>query len=333
MISVVIPTRNRPVSLARTLAALDRQQRVPDEVIVVDAGDEPLPDALRTAYPELRIAFVRAQPGVCAQRNLGIRRAAGDHILLCDDDIEPPPDYLRRLEQYLADNPAAGVVSGTLCEPGTARGFVAPSVRHVMFAFVFQLSVWADIHALRSHFLLAPLLRWYARRGNTWSTAGWPLITQVRGATVHTATYGLGAALVRRDWLLASPFDERLGAHGIGDNYGVALRFPGALPIVVLTDLFVLHHREPANRPAAADAFYQRALALDYFMRTSGRFPRSGSVWLAWSLVGKGIIAGVQGDRAMLRSIARAFRAVVRRRNPLLDEAAAAQTLRAMAAS
>ena len=334
MISVVIPTRNRPASLARTLAALARQRPVPDEVIIVDASDTPLPDSLCAAYPGLTISLFRAQAGVCTQRNAGIRRAIGDSILLCDDDIEPPADYLRRLEEFLRENPAAGAVSGTICEPGIARGFATPSIRHVLFAFVFQLSVWADTAALPSGIVLAPIRRWYARRGNTWSAAGWPLITQTRSAVVHTATYGLGAALVRRDWLLASPFDERLGTHGIGDNFGVALHFPAALPIAVLADVFVTHHRAEENRLNAAETFHQRVLALDYFVRTSGRFPRSSTAWLAWSLVGKAIIAVSQRDRRMLRSITRVLRVVVSGVNPLLeDRVEAASTLRAAATS
>ncbi|HEX6939823.1 MAG TPA: glycosyltransferase [Longimicrobiales bacterium] len=367
-ISVVIPTRNRAAHLERALDALARQVWLPDEVVVVDASDEPersgdlpvgvarvaaspacdgdaraggiapgrraagagaAPDASaprRGAARPFPVVRLRSRPGVCAQRNEGIRRATGTHVLLCDDDIELPPEYLRRLGEYVAAHPEAGAVTGVVCERdasgGFPRGFAAPSFRHLLFAFTFQLTVWADVEAADGNVLTAlplwALKRWYRRRGNTWTVAGWPLVTQVRGGAVRTATFGLGAALVRRDWLLASPYDERFDPHGIGDNYGVALGFPGERPITVLTDVYALHHRAPENRLDTAESYYRRVLALDYFLRASGRFSTWSIVALAWSLLGKAVIAAARRQADLLRQTIRALAVVVSGRNPLL---------------
>jgi glycosyltransferase involved in cell wall biosynthesis len=326
-VSVVVPTRNRPASLSRLLGALARQTRRPDEVIVVDASDDPASaEALARSHPGLAITTLAMAPGVCAQRNAGIRRATGSHVLICDDDIEPPPEYLASLTSYVRDHLDAGAVSGVLREAeGEGRfstGLPVPSLRHLCFAWLFQLTVWADVEAARAGPLgrapLAALRRWYRGRGNTWSLAGWPLVTQRDRTILHTATYGLGASLVRRDWLLASPFDERLGAHGIGDNYGVALGFPGAAPVAVLLDLPVLHHRERENRPTGADVFFRRALALDYFLRTSPRFRPSARLWLAWSLLGQALVFAARGPRDRLPRALRAAAMVLSGSNPLL---------------
>src|SRR5262245_59486804 len=86
-ISVVIPTRNRPASLARTVAALRAQTCPPDELIIVDASDSPVePDAASDPTVSFPVLRLRTPPGVCHQRNVGIQRASGTHILLCDDD-------------------------------------------------------------------------------------------------------------------------------------------------------------------------------------------------------------------------------------------------------
>lgn len=327
-VSVVIPTRNRPESLARTLGALERQERLPDEVVVVDASDRPADeDALISAHPALPIILLHAPAGVCSQRNSGIRRGRGSHVLLCDDDIEPPPGYILALLDYLNDHPAAGAVTGLVCEPdGSGEApleFSAPRVRSLLFAFIFQITVWGDTEAATGSRLtalpLSLLKRWYRHRGNTWSAAGWPLVTQVRRPVFHTSIYGLGAALVRRDWLLASPYDERLGTHGIGDNYGVALGFPGASPIAVLADQHVVHHRAAANRLEQTEAYFRRVLALDYFMRTSGRFSRLNTLWLVWSLLGNVARFALQRRRALLGRCFRALALVVTGRNPLLS--------------
>lgn len=288
IVSVVIPTRNRPASLARTLDALARQTRPVYEIVIVDSSDQPLEEAALHASNPARppLVCLRSRPGLCAQRNIGIRQATGSHVLLCDDDIEPPPEYIARLIAYLAENPTEGAATGLIREAdgagGFSRGFARPSFRHLAFAFLFQHTVWADVDGAEAGRLgalpLRALARWYRRRGNTWTAAGWPLVTQVSNSVLHTATYGLGAALVRRSWLLNSPYDERLGTHGIGDNYGVALGFPGEHPIAVLVDLPILHHRAAANRLDPADAYLHRVLALDYFLRTSGRLDRKSVV-------------------------------------------------------
>ncbi|HXH83780.1 MAG TPA: glycosyltransferase [Candidatus Tectomicrobia bacterium] len=330
-VSVVIATRNRVASLRRLLRALARQECLPDEVVIVDASDRPLDEhGLRAdcgAVPT--VVYRHVHPGVCAQRNLGIRTARGRYVLLCDDDVEPPPEYLARLVAYLEAHPSEGAASGLICEAdgraGFRTAFGAPSFRHLAFAFLFQLSVWADVEAARAGALgalpLRALRRWYRWRGNRWTAAGWPLVTQVRTPVIRTATYGLGAALVRRGWLLASPFDEKLGPHGVGDNYGVALGFPEGSGIAVLGDLRIAHHRAPENRLPPADAAYQRALALDYFIRTSGRFSRWNTAWLAWSLVGKAAVAAFRRDRHLFRRTLAALHIVVTGRNPLLGPA------------
>src|SRR5690348_9823919 len=111
-VSVVIPTRNRPASLHRLLTALTAQVRRPEEVIIADASDTPLDgSALALAYPRLKLSCFHMKPSLCAQRNHGIRRAMGSHVLLCDDDIEPGPRYLERLVEYVAAHPEAGAVS------------------------------------------------------------------------------------------------------------------------------------------------------------------------------------------------------------------------------
>lgn len=325
-ISVVIPTRNRPTSLSRVLQALSVQQRLPDEVIVVDASDHPLDvEHLRRQYPQLRLTMLRMAPSVCVQRNTAVRRAVGTHILLCDDDIEPPPEYLRHLTAFLKQHPTTGALTGVVVEPGDGEpvaGFPTPSFRHLLLAWVFQRTVWGDVEGTRATWLtglpLRLLKRWYRRRGNTWSLAGWPLVTQVRAPAVRTAVYALGAALVRRDWLLASPYDERLDAHGIGDNYGVALQFPHPGGVVVLTDLRVQHHRDAANRLDATCSYYRRILALHYFLKTLPQFSGVNVGFLAWSLLGNALAFALRRNQSGLAATLRALWVVATGRNPLL---------------
>ena len=87
-VSIVIPTAERPHVLLECAASLRRQQ-VPEavELVVVDAGTAAPVDAeaLRRAWPNSRrIAYPRKN--AAAQRNEGIRQAAGEILCFLDDD-------------------------------------------------------------------------------------------------------------------------------------------------------------------------------------------------------------------------------------------------------
>jgi len=93
--------------------------------------------------------------------------------------------------------------------------------------------------------------------------------------------YSLGASLVKKEWLLQSPFDEVLDRYGIGENYGVIAGFPTS-SIHVLNNTFVCHHQEPANRLQKPLQYYRRVLALDYFIHSKKNLQWLKRRWLLW---------------------------------------------------
>ena len=113
-ISVVVPTLNRVEDLRRCLAALDRQTRQADRIVVVvhdgDAATQEALAAWRHRRPEVSATTVRAR-GLPAALNAGLDAAAGDVICFTDDDAEPWPDWLARIEAHYGD-PSVGAVGG-----------------------------------------------------------------------------------------------------------------------------------------------------------------------------------------------------------------------------
>lgn len=324
-VSVVIPTRNRVESLTRLLGSLGSQTHPLREVLIVDASDSPLQfPPLRAQFPRLNIRLLHSKPSACVQRNLGIRAAASEYIFLCDDDIEVPPDYVDLLAEHFRGNPDVGAASGLVMEPGNDGvfndGFHRISLASLLSNFVFQHTVWADLSTLRSDLpvslILSCLRRFYKWRGNAFTLAGWPLLTQVQNPVFRTAIYGLGGSIIRREWLLRSPYDEILEEHGIGDNYGVALGFPGAQPIGVLMHAPVFHHKVHDNRLPAHESYLRRVLALHYFMMKSPRFSGVNRALLLWSLVGHLLGSMRHKDAMMLRSCTRAILLLASGRNP-----------------
>jgi hypothetical protein len=327
-VSVVIPTRNRRNHLLRLLSLLAQQTCPPSEIIIVDASDQPLQeDDLPPRGQVGSIQIIPSRAHVCLQRNTGIRLARFPLVFLCDDDLEPPPDYIRRLLHIIDNEPDLGAVTGLVVEPETTggldTGFHRISAAGLFWSFIFQLGVWADLGSTSPRFpgmiVWRALSPYYQRLGNGLTLAGWPVLTQVKSPMFHTAVYGLGASIVRREWLLRSPYEERLDTHGIGDNYGVALGFPGDMPIGVVTDLPIIHRKTLESRLSAGDTYLRRILALHFFLCTHPRFTAVNRAFLAWSLMGH-LLSSFAGVRPELRSqIIRALRIVITGRNPYLE--------------
>ncbi len=91
-VSAVIVTHNRPALLANCLAALARQHRRADAVIVVDnASDLPLP-LMHLHCPKAQVLQLVANQGPAAGFAAGIRAALAQgatHVWLMDDDGAP----------------------------------------------------------------------------------------------------------------------------------------------------------------------------------------------------------------------------------------------------
>ncbi len=91
LLTVIIPTRDRPTQLAATLAAVLAQPEVACEAIVVDDGS--LPPVTTTSVVRL---FRQEPRGPAAARNLAIQHARGERVLLLGDDTPPAPGALSR---------------------------------------------------------------------------------------------------------------------------------------------------------------------------------------------------------------------------------------------
>src|SRR3954471_23205116 len=97
--AVIVPTRNRPQSLARCLAALARQEGVAGlEVVVVDDGSlEREQVAVVVSGTDARLIRSERPHGPAAARNRGVKATDAPVLLFTDDDCEPAEDWAARL--------------------------------------------------------------------------------------------------------------------------------------------------------------------------------------------------------------------------------------------
>jgi len=113
--AVIICTYKRPDDLARCLAALTKQTRQPDEVIIVvretDALTLNFVNARGTHRLPLRVATV-AEPGLVAARVSGLSICSTDLVSFIDDDTIPYPDWLQRVFEHFRHDPQLGGLCG-----------------------------------------------------------------------------------------------------------------------------------------------------------------------------------------------------------------------------
>lgn len=113
-LSVVLPTYGRPDDLDRCLQGLERQERMPDEVVLVLIQEDEATHAFLEKWkhwPLLKIV-VSAQKGQVAQLNLGLENSTGDVVAITDDDAVPQPSWLARIEAHFLQHADLGGVGG-----------------------------------------------------------------------------------------------------------------------------------------------------------------------------------------------------------------------------
>jgi glycosyltransferase involved in cell wall biosynthesis len=120
-LSVALVTRNRPESLARTLASLRAQAVQPWEVVVSDDSDDQHIGAVQSVAAA---NDCRYQPGphrgLYANRNHVALACRGTHIRTMDDDHEFPPDHIRECVAAIENDAHAVWIIGEFL-PNQAR--------------------------------------------------------------------------------------------------------------------------------------------------------------------------------------------------------------------
>lgn len=108
LLSIVIPTRNRPSLLARSLRSVLAQNFTDCETVVVDDGSCPLLTLDESVLGQGCITLLRhlRNRGVSAARNSGIAAARGEWVLFLDDDDELLPRSLEAIAARLSNLPA-----------------------------------------------------------------------------------------------------------------------------------------------------------------------------------------------------------------------------------
>ncbi len=127
-VSVVIPSRDRPLALRRCLASIGRQGALPLDLVVVDDGGR-VPEGVTAVADEFDARIVRLEGlGPAAARNAGVAAARGEIVLLLDDDCVVAPGWAEKLFEEVATGDRV-VAAGSVRTPADANVWLRASER------------------------------------------------------------------------------------------------------------------------------------------------------------------------------------------------------------
>ncbi len=116
--SVLICTYNRPELLRTALdALLRRTDEKPDQVVVVNGGDEHTDQVVAefADCPGVAVTLIKTvNKNLAASRNVGIPHCTGAIVAMSDDDAEVFPDWVTQIKRIHAEHPEAGAVGGAI---------------------------------------------------------------------------------------------------------------------------------------------------------------------------------------------------------------------------
>lgn len=149
MLSVVIPTFDRVVSLTNALDSLLLQLPLGSEVIVVDDGSSDSTVAKCTEMVPifghkgvvLRLIQLPHTGNVSGVRNAGAKQAAGDVLLFMDSDVQLDVGFLRQTLMFLTSQDSAGCVGGLVFDGAETSKVYSSGVRfsgqlsRILYAF------------------------------------------------------------------------------------------------------------------------------------------------------------------------------------------------------
>ncbi|RUM99571.1 glycosyltransferase [Pseudaminobacter arsenicus] len=123
-LAIGIATTGRRDILQAVLPYLAAQTRAPDAIVICVAADTDI-DKSTVLRLDLPIRIIKAERGLCRQRNAIISSVPdADVLLFLDDDFLLTPNYLMEVERVFLDAPDVVVCTGTV----EADGITGPGI-------------------------------------------------------------------------------------------------------------------------------------------------------------------------------------------------------------
>lgn len=127
--SVLICTYNRPDMLEMALNALiDRTDEKPDQVVIVNGGDDRSDKIVRNyiGRPGIKVELIKTvNKNLATSRNIGLAHCTSEIIAMTDDDAEVFPNWVTQMKRVHVEHPEAGGVGGAVLGADSAKSLIS----------------------------------------------------------------------------------------------------------------------------------------------------------------------------------------------------------------
>jgi len=215
-VSVIIPTKNRPVDLARTVETLVGQTVSPLELIIVDQSAEksfnqPVPFPVHWIHdPTLS--------GASAARNAAFKQARGDVWLFLDDDVLLEPDFIEEIIKPY-DSGVTGV-------SGIVTNYSLPPLKQRLWETIFQRGPFHDERQT--------IYRSAGRLGDA--------------KPIRVRQFGGGLMSFRASTIRDHRFDPHLTGASPGEDIDFCAGLPKGSVLLIAPRARLIHNRSPESR-------------------------------------------------------------------------------------
>lgn len=216
-VSVLTLVRGRAAHLAKLIEGLNRQTRMPDELVIAYMQDGPAEGLPEARFP-VRTLFVTGEPmPLAAARNRAASAAAGELLLFLDVDCIPGPDLVARYAAVAAER-AAILLGEVLYLP--ARAADGPLD-------------YARLDRMGQRHPAKPAIA----------------VDEVRDEPDHGELWGLSFALPAGVWNAVGGMDERYVGYGAEEtDFGARLAQAG-VPVAWVGGARAYHQHHPVHIP------------------------------------------------------------------------------------
>lgn len=123
LVSIIIPTYNRPELLKRAIQSVLTQTYKNIEIIVVDDNSDLDLNHFREEYSSVSFLTNSENRGACYSRNRGFEEANGEYVNFLDDDDELYPEKIeRQIERFkVSDDEKLGMITCHLIDQRSGK--------------------------------------------------------------------------------------------------------------------------------------------------------------------------------------------------------------------
>jgi glycosyltransferase involved in cell wall biosynthesis len=292
-LSVIIPTKNRPLDLEVTVRSILDQTVLPQQLIIIDQSADGksrgriqiLFDTLTSdARVRLKLCYQTDQKitGLAMARNRAMELAEGDVWLFLDDDVRLERDFLEQLRDAYAEHPQASGISGIVTNYRRPRWFTR------LWGVIFFRGPFHDER----------------------QTVYWCADRLRNAGPIRVDRLGGGLMSFRADIIRRCRFDEKLRGVSDGEDVDFCARLGPDVVLMIAPRARLEHRQSPSGR--LRDHYLHRTVRSEHFLyRKNWNRGIKNPLCFVWLNVGFGLSATLGSLRHCSLDPWRAWRAGV----------------------